>query len=124
MTKGLVTIITVKHLPPCKTDQECLKNLDKYSYIGFGLYLDNKIIKLDALQKLINKGVTVSINQGDGKFTNKIIYCSLKQNDPWDGTIPQVTKSKHPRFVKGTRFDYGFMSVSIRDGYNIIYNHE
>jgi len=34
--------------------------------------------------------------------------------------IPVVTESEHPRFTQGTRFDYGFLQVSLRDGYSVL----
>ena len=34
--------------------------------------------------------------------------------------IPVVLYSTHPRFTTGTRFDYGFLRVSIEGGYQII----
>lgn len=33
--------------------------------------------------------------------------------------IPVVEASTHPRFTAGTRFDYGFIQVALRDGYDI-----
>jgi hypothetical protein len=32
----------------------------------------------------------------------------------------QVIESDHPRFVKGTRFDFGFFSIATEEGYTII----
>ena len=31
----------------------------------------------------------------------------------------RVVCSNHPRFVDGSRFDYGFMSISGREGYTV-----
>lgn len=31
-----------------------------------------------------------------------------------------VISSDHPRFVKGSRFDYGFFSIAIKERYTII----
>jgi hypothetical protein len=33
--------------------------------------------------------------------------------------IPVVVKSNHPRFPRGTRFDYGFLRIALSEGYNI-----
>lgn len=33
--------------------------------------------------------------------------------------IPVVVKSTHPRFVAGTRFDYGFLKIALREGYDV-----
>lgn len=30
-----------------------------------------------------------------------------------------VTKSNHPRFVKGSRFDFGFLQIASKEGYII-----
>ena len=35
-------------------------------------------------------------------------------------TEMRVIHSTHPRFVAGTRFDYGFNGIAIEDGYTII----
>lgn len=32
----------------------------------------------------------------------------------------RVIESDHPRFKKGTRFDFGFMSIATDEGYTII----
>ena len=32
----------------------------------------------------------------------------------------RVIESDHDRFVKGSRFDYGFFSIATRDGYTIV----
>ena len=32
----------------------------------------------------------------------------------------QVVESDHPRFVVGSRFDFGFMSIATEEGYTIV----
>ena len=32
----------------------------------------------------------------------------------------RVISSKHPRFIVGSRFDYGFFSIATDEGYTII----
>jgi len=32
----------------------------------------------------------------------------------------RVIHSTHPRFVTGTRFDYGFNGIAVEDGYTIL----
>ena len=34
--------------------------------------------------------------------------------------IPYVEQSNHPRFVKGTRFDYGFLKIALENGYEVV----
>jgi len=34
-------------------------------------------------------------------------------------TIPVVIEGTHPEYVKGTRFDWGFLQAAIEDGYKI-----
>lgn len=34
--------------------------------------------------------------------------------------IPVVTASTHPRFVVGTRLDWGFVAVALRNGYIVV----
>jgi hypothetical protein len=34
-------------------------------------------------------------------------------------TALRVVRSNHPRFIDGSRFDYGFMGISIAEGYTI-----
>ena len=36
------------------------------------------------------------------------------------GKAMRVIESDHPRFVKGSRFDFGFMSIATDEGYTII----
>ena len=33
--------------------------------------------------------------------------------------IPYVEKSSHPGFQAGCRFDYGFLKVALREGYEV-----
>jgi hypothetical protein len=37
----------------------------------------------------------------------------------WDQKIPFVVDSNHPRFAEGTRLDWGFAQVALRDGYTL-----
>ena len=36
------------------------------------------------------------------------------------GDEMRVINSDHPRFVKGSRFDYGFFKIATAEGYTII----
>lgn len=36
------------------------------------------------------------------------------------GKAMRVIESTHPRFVKGYRFDFGFMNIATDEGYTII----
>lgn len=36
------------------------------------------------------------------------------------GKAMRVIESDHPRFVKGSRFDFGFMSIATDEGYTIL----
>ena len=33
--------------------------------------------------------------------------------------IPVVIESNHPRFVAGTRLDFGFLAIVMQEGYNV-----
>ena len=54
-----------------------------------------------------------------------------KEEKPWykessslrHGFIPIVLESDHPRFVPGTRFDYGFLQIALDEGYDIEITH-
>ena len=35
-------------------------------------------------------------------------------------TAMQVIESDHPRFIKGTRFDFGFFKIATNEGYTIV----
>lgn len=35
------------------------------------------------------------------------------------GKAMRVTQSDHPRFVVGSRFDYGFLNVAVEQGYSV-----
>lgn len=111
--------VFIKWLTPVKNDKELRRRIKNYFCWRKKLYLNNKLLGLNSLKKLVNKGEKVFI---EGKDKNKVIYCKISINDPWDYYIPRVTKSNHKRFVVGTRFDYGFMSVALEEGYSIQYN--
>jgi hypothetical protein len=34
---------------------------------------------------------------------------------------PYVIESNHPRFVAGSRFDYGFLGIALAEGYTILF---
>lgn len=36
------------------------------------------------------------------------------------GKEMRVISSNHPRFIKGSRFDFGFFDIATDEGYNII----
>jgi len=38
-------------------------------------------------------------------------------NDPFYDREMRVVYSTHERFVKGTRFDFGYMTIAGKDGY-------
>jgi hypothetical protein len=52
------------------------------------------------------------------------IVCEMR-SDPiepykyWGNKIPYVVASNHYRFQRGTRFDYGFLHVALKEGYNV-----
>ena len=51
---------------------------------------------------------------------NIIIVQWVPETDFGYGKAMRVIKSDHPRFVAGTRFDFGFMSIATNEGYTII----
>ncbi len=36
------------------------------------------------------------------------------------GTMPYVIASTHDRFVVGTRLDWGFVNIALRDGFKLV----
>ncbi len=52
---------------------------------------------------------------------NKIIVAEYRADTySLSEGIPWVTLSNHPRFVPGTRLDYGFLRVALAQGYNVL----
>ena len=51
---------------------------------------------------------------------NTIIVEWIKEDDFGYGMAMKVISSDHPRFVKGSRFDFGFMTVATQQGYTVI----
>ena len=49
-----------------------------------------------------------------------IIVRWIKEDDFGYGMAMQVISSDHPRFIEGSRFDYGFMSIATEQGYTVI----
>jgi hypothetical protein len=49
------------------------------------------------------------------------IKCEWVYEDPeWGyGRAMRVVESRHPRFVVGSRFDYGFMQIANEEGYEV-----
>jgi hypothetical protein len=37
----------------------------------------------------------------------------------WKNNIPVVIEGNHPEYIKGTRFDWGFVQTAIDDGYEV-----
>lgn len=52
----------------------------------------------------------------------KTIIIQWVNCDPKTGYSEEmrVIKSSHPRFVKNSRFDFGFFSIATKEGYTII----
>lgn len=49
-----------------------------------------------------------------------IIVRWVKEDEFGYGKAMRVIESDHPRFTKGSRFDFGFMSIATDEGYTII----
>ena len=49
-----------------------------------------------------------------------IIVKWVKEDDFGYGMAMRVIESDHERFTKGSRFDFGFMTVATEQGYTII----
>jgi hypothetical protein len=50
----------------------------------------------------------------------KIIVVEWIEEKSTYGMAMKVIASTHPRFVSGTRFDYGFFNTATKEGYTII----
>ena len=53
--------------------------------------------------------------------TERFIVAQLERENSEYGSIPVVLASNHPRFVPGTRFDYGFLHISLDEGYSVYF---
>ena len=54
------------------------------------------------------------------KTMNEIIVQWIPEDINWGyGKAMRVLKSNHPRFVVGSRFDYGFMGIASEEGFTI-----
>jgi hypothetical protein len=53
--------------------------------------------------------------------TERYIIAQMEREDSQYGSIPVVVFSNHPRFVAGTRFDYGFLHISLDEGYSVFF---
>jgi hypothetical protein len=60
-------------------------------------------------------------NQLEPVSTARFIVAQLEREDSMYGSIPVVVMSNHPRFVAGTRFDYGFLHISLDEGYSVYF---
>lgn len=49
-----------------------------------------------------------------------IVVKWVKEEEFGYGKAMRVIESSHERFVKGTRFDYGFFGIATDEGYTII----
>lgn len=121
MSKINVNTVKIKWLSKSRSDKETLERCEKYGDWRKILLLENEVLNLAELENLINAGERVFIDNKN-ESEEKTIYCEITTGDPWDHFIPRVIKSSHSRFGVGTRFDYGFMHVSLEDGYSIQYN--
>lgn len=115
-----INYLKVTFLPPSKTDTQTINRMKRYGgFYDMYFKLNKKIVGLEKIKEIIKSGKKVII----GNVSNlNYIKCGLNYNDYWDGIIPVVKCSNHHRFIPGTRFDYGFMEVALRDGYCISYN--
>lgn len=80
------------------------------------------MLPLNAIEKEMQK-VCEDYMKG-GEKMRIIIAQMVKDNVPpykdEGGIIPSVIYSNHPRFQLGCRFDYGFLQVALREGYNVL----
>jgi hypothetical protein len=53
--------------------------------------------------------------------TGKFIIAQLELENSIYGSIPYVLLSNHPRFLPGTRFDYGFLHIALDEGYSVYF---
>ena len=53
------------------------------------------------------------------KITARMEKDSVQPYKDWGNKIPRVIESNHPRFVNGTRLDWGFVQVALEDGYAV-----
>lgn len=53
--------------------------------------------------------------------TGKFIVAHLERERTDYGSIPVVLLSNHPRFVVGTRLDYGFLHIALDEGYAVFF---
>ena len=53
-------------------------------------------------------------------MTDKAIIVKWESEEGMYKTAMRVKCSDHPRFVAGSRFDYGFFSIATEEGYTII----
>lgn len=53
------------------------------------------------------------------KITAKMTLDRVQPYAKASWKIPIVTKSDHPRFIKGARFDWGFVQIALREGYTV-----
>jgi hypothetical protein len=115
--------LKVTFLPTSTNEKEFAKQFEKrqkkFGFHDMKLMHCSKAFHFDSLKDEISRGTFIQIHQATP--TDKFIKCELAE-DVWAGFIPCVTESNHPRFVVGTRFDYGFMCVALREGYRIFYN--
>lgn len=52
--------------------------------------------------------------------TRRMIRCKWVRETEWGyGKAMRVTESDHPRFVVGSRFDYGFLNIAVKEGFGI-----
>jgi hypothetical protein len=50
----------------------------------------------------------------------KIIRCVWVAEREWGyGKAMRVVDSTHPRFIVGSRFDYGFLDIAVTEGYRV-----
>lgn len=67
------------------------------------------------------KGKTMPIVPAPESVTGKFIVAQLELENSEYGSIPVVLLSNHPWFVPGTRFDYGFLHISLDEGYSVFF---
>ena len=52
---------------------------------------------------------------------SKFIVAMLRAETGMYSSCPYVLHSNHPRFVEGSRFDYGFLKIALAEGYTILF---
>lgn len=85
-------------------------------------YSKNTMLGIGSLKIVLDEKYSVLIKRPKsiGSIVARMETDSVEQIRGAKNIIPMVAESNHPKYVPGTRFDYGYLAAALDEGYSVL----